>query len=327
MQSFPNTDVQVLELRAEPNDRRIAEVGWDRAALGTIIRSLGDGAWLGEYFDGQARLPVILRTNLEERPEDLAQAPLITPSGEVVPLGELVTLRTTLVPEQIRRVDHHRTVTLTVDPPPTLSLEDMLAKISNEIVPTLRADLPADANIRLAGSADRLDTIIQTMSGNFLLALLVPLALLSSVKPQMELPIKVANKQMSATVRTVVPVGEERSRQFELRMILADSAFNVGSALEVGLPERDAADALVVPRDAIAVRQTGNYLMRIRRDNTAERVAITSLATDGDLVTIDGPVNAGDVVVIRGVERLQHGQRVTILARDAALQTDPNPDA
>ncbi len=74
VQSFPNTDVQVLELRAEPNDRRIAEVGWDRAALGTVVRSLGDGAWLGEYLDGQARLPVILRTNLGERPEDIAQA-------------------------------------------------------------------------------------------------------------------------------------------------------------------------------------------------------------------------------------------------------------
>lgn len=154
-----------------------------------------------------------------------------------------------------------------------------------------------------------------------------PLALLSSVKPNMELPIKAANKQMPATVRTVVPVGEERSRQFELRMVLADSAFNVGSALEVGLPERDATEALVVPRDAIAVRQTGNFLMRIRADNTAERVAITSVATDGDLVTIDGPVSPGDVVVIRGVERLQDGQRVTILSRDASLKPRRSPDA
>ena len=82
VQSFPNADVQALELRAEPNDRRIAEVGWDRASLGIVVRALGDGAWLGEYFDGQTRLPVILRANLGETPEELAQAPLITPSGE-----------------------------------------------------------------------------------------------------------------------------------------------------------------------------------------------------------------------------------------------------
>jgi RND family efflux transporter MFP subunit len=145
-----------------------------------------------------------------------------------------------------------------------------------------------------------------------------PLVLIDAVKPSMDQPVKVAGKQTQAQVRTVVPVGEERSRQFELRMTLANSAFNVGSAIEVGLPERDATDALVVPRDAIAVRQTGNYLMRIRADNTAERVAITSLTTDGDLVTISGPVAAGDVVVIRGVERLQDGQRVTIASEVAA---------
>ena len=181
VQSFPNSDVQALELRAEPNDRRIAEVGWDRASLGAVVRALGDGAWLGEYFDGQSRLPVILRANIGETPEDLAQAPLITPSGEVVSLGELVTLQTTIAPEQIRRVDHHRTVTLTIDPPPTLSLEDMLAKIDSDITPTLRAQLPPDANIRLAGSADRLDTIISTMSVNFLLALLVLFMLMAAM--------------------------------------------------------------------------------------------------------------------------------------------------
>ena len=181
VQSFPNADVQALELRAEPNDRRIAEVGWDRASLGTVVRALGDGAWLGEYFDGQTRLPVMLRTNLGETPEELAQAPLMTPSGEIVSLGELVNLQTTLAPEQIRRIDHHRTVTLTIDPPPTLSLEDMLAKIQSDIVPSLRTQLPPDANIRLAGSADRLDAIVSTMGTNFLLALLVLFMLMAAM--------------------------------------------------------------------------------------------------------------------------------------------------
>jgi RND family efflux transporter MFP subunit len=148
-----------------------------------------------------------------------------------------------------------------------------------------------------------------------------PLFMVDVVRPSMELPVKVGERQMSAKVRTVVPVGEERSRQFELRLTLANNALSVGTPLEVGLPERDAVEALVVPRDAIAVRQDGNYLMRIRPDNTAERVAVTSLATDGDLVTIRGPISAGDVVVVRGVERLQNGQRVTIVTRDASVRS------
>lgn len=144
-----------------------------------------------------------------------------------------------------------------------------------------------------------------------------PLTLVGLVRPEMELPVKLADRQMKASVRTVVPVGEERSRQFELRLTLANNALSVGTPIEVGLPEREATESLVVPRDAIAVRQDGNYVMRVRADNTAEKVAVTSVATDGDLVTIRGSVSAGDLVVVRGVERLQHGQRVTVLSRAA----------
>ena len=115
--SFPNPEDAGLELHAVPDDRRIAEVGWDRAAVGTVVRTVGEGAWLGEYFDGKSRLPIILRSNEGRTPEDLANAPLITPTGLAVRLGDLVQLSTALGPPAIRRLNHRRTVTLTVDPP------------------------------------------------------------------------------------------------------------------------------------------------------------------------------------------------------------------
>ncbi len=181
VRASPNPDAQILELRAAPDDRRIAELGWDRAALGTVIRTMGGGAWLGEYFDGQTRRPIILRADVEATPEALAQAPVHTPSGEVVPLGELVRLETALAPEQVRRVDHHRTLTLTIDPPAALTLEEMLTKIESEVVPALRAQLPPDAAIRLAGSANRLEAIVAAMGSNFLLALLVLFLLMAAM--------------------------------------------------------------------------------------------------------------------------------------------------
>jgi RND family efflux transporter MFP subunit len=146
-----------------------------------------------------------------------------------------------------------------------------------------------------------------------------PLQLASFVRSEMELPIRVGNEQMKAKVRTVVPVGEERSRQFELRLLLANGALRVGTPIEVGLPEREATDALVVPRDAIAIRADGNYLMRVRADSTAERVAVQTLANEGDSVTIEGNVSPGDRIVVRGVERLQHGQKVTVVSRAASV--------
>lgn len=145
-----------------------------------------------------------------------------------------------------------------------------------------------------------------------------PLALVGLIRPSMELPVRTGGRQFSADVRTVVPVGEERSRQFELRLVLANGALTVGTPIEIGLPEREAAEALVVPRDAIALRQDGKYLMRVRADGTAERVMVASDTTDGDYATVRGNIAAGDTVVVRGVERLQEGQRVTIVTREAA---------
>jgi multidrug efflux pump subunit AcrB len=179
VQSFPNPDDVALELHAEPDDRRIAEVGWDRTTLGTVVRAVGQGAWLGEYFDGKARLPIVLRSNLGSTPEDVSNAPLMTPSGLTVRLGDLVHLSTALGPPAIRRLNHRRTVTLTVDPPATLSLERVLKIIDTEVLPKLRAQLPSDGAIRLAGSADSLSETLSTMSRVFALALVVLLLLMT----------------------------------------------------------------------------------------------------------------------------------------------------
>jgi multidrug efflux pump subunit AcrB len=181
VQAFPLTDSAQLELHAEPDDRRIAEAGWDRATVGDIVRTLGDGSWLGEYFDGEQRVPIILHAGGDDlTPEQIAQTPLVTPSGRVMPMGDLVALKTALGPSQIRRLDHRRTVTLTMDPPATLALEDALQTINTDVLPELRRQLP-DGTIRLAGSADRLGQIVGTIGTNFVLALFVLLLLMAAM--------------------------------------------------------------------------------------------------------------------------------------------------
>ncbi|KAA2284162.1 efflux RND transporter permease subunit [Arenimonas fontis] len=184
VQSWPNTDAAEPELRVGPDDRRLAEVGWRRPELGTVIRVLGEGAWLGEHFDGERRLPIILRAARgedESDPERFAAAPLATPLGGVLSLGELASLQTTLAPSQLRRVDRRRTVSLTLDPPAELSLEEALEVVQRELVPALRQSLPADAGIRVAGSADRLGEVVRSMAGNFAMALLVLFLLMAAL--------------------------------------------------------------------------------------------------------------------------------------------------
>jgi len=152
-----------------------------------------------------------------------------------------------------------------------------------------------------------------------------PLALASLVKPDMKLSVRMGDREFKAVVRAVVPVGEERSRQFELRLALIDAQLMVGSAIEVALPEREVAETLAVPRDALVVRGEGSYVMRIKADNTAERVDVKAGASDGELTAVSGALNAGDKVVVRGAERLSVGQKVRIEEHDAAVAVASPP--
>jgi multidrug efflux pump subunit AcrB len=181
VQVWPNADIATPELRIAPDDRRLAEAGWQRGDLATVVRVLGDGQWLGEQFDGDRRLPIILRSDRDAALERFAGVPLATPRAGIVPLDALASVDTVLAATQLRRIDRRRTVTLTVDPPADMSLEQALEIVGQQMVPLLREALPADAAVRVSGSADRLDAVVATMRGNFTLALLVLFLLMAAM--------------------------------------------------------------------------------------------------------------------------------------------------
>jgi multidrug efflux pump subunit AcrB len=181
VQAFPSPELAEPELRLFPDDVRISEVGWNRNSIATVVRTLGNGLWLGEYFDGEDRKDIILKAGGWETPEQLATTPVMTPAGEIVPLGELVAVERTTGPGQIRRVNGRRTVSLTVSPPENVSLETAVEQIREEVEPRLRAALPADGTIVYGGSADSLADAIETMSSNFLMALLILFLLMAGL--------------------------------------------------------------------------------------------------------------------------------------------------
>jgi multidrug efflux pump subunit AcrB len=168
------------ELRVVPDDRSLAEKGWTRADLGATMRALGDGIYVAEYFDGVKRKDVILRARKWNDPEELAAVPLATPDGGIVPLGQLARVEQTVGPNQIRRVDRRRTLTVRVVPPADMSLERTMAGL-RDVEPEIRAILPADGNILYGGSADRLKQAVGTMAQNFALALMILFLLMAAL--------------------------------------------------------------------------------------------------------------------------------------------------
>jgi multidrug efflux pump subunit AcrB len=181
VQAFPSPELAEPELRIHPDDARIAEVGWSRDSLATVVRTLGNGLWLGEYFDGENRMDIILQAGGWDTPEQLASTPVMTPAGEVVPLGELVEVQRTTGPGQIRRVNGRRTVSLSLSPPENVSLETAVSRVRAEVEPVLKSSLPADGSIVYGGSADSLADAIETMSRNFLMALAILFLLMAGL--------------------------------------------------------------------------------------------------------------------------------------------------
>jgi multidrug efflux pump subunit AcrB len=178
---LPGLELAEPELRLVPNERRIAEAGWDRNIMAAVSRALGDGLFVGDYFDGEERLDIIVRAQLWSTPEELGAIPMATPKGGVLPVAELADIVRTAGPDQIRRLDRRRTVTLEIRPPDGLSLEEALDVLKTKVAPAVESLLPEDGAIRYSGTADKLQVALQNMGGSFLLAVAILYLLMSAL--------------------------------------------------------------------------------------------------------------------------------------------------
>jgi multidrug efflux pump subunit AcrB len=177
----PGVDFAEPELRLIPNERRITEAGWGRQQMSTVVRALGDGVYVGDFFDGDRRLDIVLRAPEWSSPEQLASTPLATPAGGIQPLDQLVNLERTAGPNQIRRVDRRRTITLSITQPDGMSLEETIAILKQKVEPQLMSYLPDDGEISYYGSADELNIALASMARSFTLAIVVLYLLMSGL--------------------------------------------------------------------------------------------------------------------------------------------------
>ena len=188
------------EILIVPDDRRINTSGLDRAAIGRTIRAYTGGLFAGEYFDGNQRMDMFVRTDKWNAPEELLNMPIASPSGGVQKLGDLVNIEQSVGPTNLQRVDGRRTVTLNVTPPPEVTLEEAIEKLQAEATPAIKALLPESAGVRYRGNADRLKQALAEVRNNFAIAIvilfMIMAALFKSVKDSLivllVMPISVA---------------------------------------------------------------------------------------------------------------------------------------
>ena len=101
----PNAQSVQTELKIRPNNYAIANSGLTRNQVGQMIRSMTDGQYLGEYFDGTVRSDVILKTKPWQTPEALAAMPVYTPNSGIQTIDQLTSQTRTVAANEIRRLN------------------------------------------------------------------------------------------------------------------------------------------------------------------------------------------------------------------------------
>jgi len=181
--AFPNPGLSLSEpeLKLTPNDQRITQAGLTRRDVANAIRAYTSGLFIGEYFDGNDRVNVILRGEQWQTPDELAALPIHSPLAGIQTIGELTSISRTAGPTSLRRVDGKRTISLQISPPATMSLEEALVSINEQVIPKMKEQLPFEASIQLSGNANKMAAAINDMIKNFILALVILFLLMTAL--------------------------------------------------------------------------------------------------------------------------------------------------
>jgi multidrug efflux pump subunit AcrB len=172
-------------VQIRPHWERAAELGMTAEALGFTVSALTDGSYVDEFFLEDDKIDIYLYSEVGQHAalDNLAQLPIYTRSGEVLPLAALVDITETVDTSSVRRVNGRRTVTLNIIPPRDIALETGVVRVREEVVQYLRerGEIPAGVSITISGAADQLDATRQALLGNYLVALLVIYLLLVAI--------------------------------------------------------------------------------------------------------------------------------------------------
>ena len=172
----------MMEIR--PDWERAAELEVNADDLGYLVWALADGAYHDDYYEADDKIDIYIysTTGTVSRPEDLADLPIYTGKGDVVPLSAVAELRQTVNTETIRRVNGERTITLSVVAPRGMPLEAAVETVQADVVDALKAEgMPPGIDIKIAGASDKLTATRAALTGNMGLAVLLAYLLMVAI--------------------------------------------------------------------------------------------------------------------------------------------------
>jgi RND family efflux transporter MFP subunit len=129
---------------------------------------------------------------------------------------------------------------------------------------------------------------------------------------------------LEGEIFALVPRADDEARTFPVIVRTPNPGGAVGGGMlaRVSLGLASGPDVLLVPKDAI-VRQSQRQIIFVVEDEAVRAVPIRTGRSTGNRIEVLGEIEAGDVVVVRGNERLAPGQKVSIQTTEARSESKP----
>jgi RND family efflux transporter MFP subunit len=145
--------------------------------------------------------------------------------------------------------------------------------------------------------------------------LFVPLRHVRAIQPGHVVAVVADGRPFTAAVSTIVPAGDPRTQSFEVlvKAPQVEGLLASGNTVQVRLPLGEPQRRLAVPRDALIIRAEGLHVFRIDGEQRAERVTVKPGVADGDWIAVDGRLQAGDLIVVRGGESLRGKEKLEVV--------------
>jgi HAE1 family hydrophobic/amphiphilic exporter-1 len=181
----PSLELLFPEVRLIPDRERLKAAGMNTRDFGIMLDILMDGREIGDFKqEGEKKIDLVLKASETDiaTPEELYNAFVVTPGGDIVPVSSLSTLVRTTGLTEIRHLERLRTVTLQVTPPKTLPLQTAMETVSEKIIPQLTEQGVLEGlDIGLTGAADKLVETREALKWNFVLAAFITYLLMSAL--------------------------------------------------------------------------------------------------------------------------------------------------
>ncbi len=181
----PSLDLLYPEVKFVPSRERLKSAGLTAKEFGVALDVLMDGREIGEFKqEGQKKIDLVLKAAEEDvsTPEELYNSMIVTTGGKIVPVSSLAKLERTTGITQIRHLERNRTITLRVEPPRTIALQEAMERIEEKVIPAIeRQGMLEGINVKLSGAADKLTETRKSLQWNFLLAVAIAYLLMSAL--------------------------------------------------------------------------------------------------------------------------------------------------